>query len=91
MTQILVWLGGLALAMLLFSDLAGRLRHWMSTKKRENALKKDDKLDWAYIDNTLNSDRPRRDCERQESLGICTGKECLVYESCDFNIKKVVH
>jgi len=91
MTQALEILGGIALGLLFFSGLAGPFKAWLSSRSRKKAMKKAEKLDWELIDNTVNSVRPRRDCERQESLGICTGKECLVYESCDFNIKKVVH
>ena len=91
MTPILVWLGGLSLALLAAVNLAEKLRFWRKSQGHEKALKKADKLDWTLIDNTMNSERLRRDCERQESLGICTGRDCLVYDSCDFNIKKVVH
>lgn len=91
MTQILVWLGGIALLLLSLVEAARRIAAWYESKKRQRALSKAEKLDWALIDNTMNSDRLRRDCERQESLGICTGRECQVYDSCDFNIKKVVH
>jgi hypothetical protein len=90
-SQALFWLGGLALAALMISELASRLGSWRLARRRPSSLKKAESLDWALIDNTLKSERPRRDCERQESLGICTGRDCLVYENCDFNIKKVVH
>jgi hypothetical protein len=90
-TQVLVWLGGLSLVALALSSLMGPLRGWLEGRRRQRSVKKAEKLDWALIDNTLNAVRPRRDCERQESLGICTGKDCLVYDTCDFNIKKVVH
>ena len=91
MTQVLAWIGGVALGLLLLSELLNRLKPWFHGLRKKKALKAAEKLDWALIDNTMNSDRLRRDCERQESLGICTGRECMVYESCDFNIKKVVH
>ena len=56
--------------------------------KRRRSQMKAKSLDWSVIDGSLRSPRPQRDCERQESLGICTGLDCLVYESCNFNIKK---
>ena len=91
MTGFFFWLGALAILALLGSELGRRAAPFFQAWRRKRAVKKAEKLDWQWIDNTLNSDRPRRDCERQESLGICTGRECLVYETCDFNIKKVVH
>ena len=91
MSLALAWLGGCALALWLLLEAKAALEPlWAAWKKRRN-LRKIAKLDWTLIDNTLHSPRPRRDCEREESLGICTGRECLVYESCDFSIKKVVH
>jgi hypothetical protein len=56
--------------------------------RRRRSLAKARELDWKFIDQSLQAPRPQRDCERQESLGICTGLECLVYEECNFNIKK---
>jgi hypothetical protein len=79
------------LALLALSALLGRARTLLERLRQSRAQKRREKLDWTLIDNTMNSERLRRDCERQESLGICTGKDCQVYESCDFNIKKVVH
>jgi hypothetical protein len=90
-TQALVWIGGVALVALALSGMAGRLAAWREARKRTKSRKRAESLDWSLIDNTIHAVRPRRDCERQESLGICTGRECLVYDSCDFNIKKVVH
>jgi hypothetical protein len=81
----LAWLGGgLLAAALLYPLLQGLGKQW----RRERSLKKAEKLDWSIIDNSLSRDRVQRDCERQETLGICTGRECLVYEGCNFNIKK---
>jgi len=91
MTAVLAWIGGAALALLVGAELLGSFKSWMDSRRRRRALSKAERLDWALIDNTVNAVRLRRDCERQESLGICTGRECLVYDSCDFNIKKVVH
>jgi hypothetical protein len=91
MTLFLAWVGGLALAFLLLSSVIKRFQRLLAAWKRQKALKKAVKLDWSLIDSTVNSDRIRRDCERQESLGICTGRECQVYDSCDFNIKKIVN
>lgn len=91
MNQFFYWIGALAIVLLLVTELTKRVGPWIASKRQKKTLKKGNTLDWSLIDNTINSDRLRRDCERQESLGICTGRECLVYESCDFNIKKVVH
>ena len=91
MTLALAWLGGCALALWLVLEAKQALVQPLAAWKKRRAMKKIGKLDWSVIDNTLSAPRPRPDCEREESLGICTGRECLVYESCDFNIKKVVH
>jgi hypothetical protein len=91
MTLGLAWLGGICLALLILAGLTQKAVSWIQSIKKRWALAKAEKLDWELIDNTVNADRLRRDCERQESLGICTGRECLVYDECDFNIKKVVH
>ncbi|MGH7441610.1 MAG: hypothetical protein ACREKE_02935 [bacterium] len=88
--------GGVLLALALLSEAAARLGSgsvgfrlgfWKARRERKNALKRAKHLDWSVIDNSM-SGRPKRDCERPETLGICTGLECLVYKTCDFNIKK---
>jgi hypothetical protein len=89
--EAMYWLGAFALLALAISELRVRLPAGLKNWRLKQTKKQMSKMDWSLIDNTVNSDRLRRDCERQESLGICTGRECLVYESCDFNIKKVVH
>ena len=83
----LAWLGGgLLAAALVWPLLQGLAKTW----KRGQNLKKAEKLDWTLIDNTLARPRLMRDCERPETLGICTGRDCQVYETCDFNIKKAL-
>lgn len=85
----LAWLGGLLLAAALLGPWALRLgQRWGAWRRRKKSLKKAEKLDWAFIENTLSRERIQRDCERPETLGVCTGRDCLVYEQCDFNIKK---
>ncbi|HXB96597.1 MAG TPA: hypothetical protein VNZ54_01000 [bacterium] len=80
-----VWAGGaLLLAALLASMVQSLAARWKRRRTKARALA----LDWSVIDNSLAEPRPRRDCERQETLGICTGRECLVYDSCNFNIKR---
>ncbi|HXC62857.1 MAG TPA: hypothetical protein VNZ67_00800 [bacterium] len=80
-----VWAGGaLALAALLSSAVQSLAATWKKRRVRSRTLA----LDWSVIDNSLAEPRPRRDCERQETLGICTGRECLVYDQCNFNIKR---
>jgi hypothetical protein len=86
-TNSLVWLGGGLLSAALLAPLFQRLR---GARRQSKALKKAEKLDWSVIDNSLQRGRIMRDCERQETLGICTGRDCLVYDTCDFNIKKAL-
>ena len=91
MTSWLHAAGGLAPAFLLLSELADRSRGLWQRWKRASALRQAKSLDWKIIEETVNSERLRRDCERPESLGVCTGLDCMVYQTCNFNIKKVVH
>lgn len=86
------WAGGILLFAVLFGpwlasrpDLAFKER-WRLRRAKKRALE----LDWTLIDNTIQRDRLQRDCERPETLGVCTGRECLVYDSCDFNIKRIL-
>ncbi len=72
------------LAALLSESVQRLLRSW----RKEKALRKAAELDWKIIDQSLAEERPKRDCERPETLGVCTGRDCLVYDSCNFNIKK---
>lgn len=84
-TGFLAWLGGGLLALaLLNGSRASLVQWWKKRRTRQRVVE----LDWKIIDNSLAQDRPMRDCERQETLGICTGRECLVYDGCQFNIKK---
>jgi hypothetical protein len=89
--SLFAWLGGLVLAALGISVLGDSFKGLAKRWKAERAIKKASEFDWKVIQGSLDSPRPRRDCEREESLGICTGRDCLVYESCNFAIKKVVH
>ncbi len=84
---LLAWLGG---GLLLGALLSPWLRSGFKGWRRQESLKKAEKLDWSIIDNSLQRERVQRDCERPETLGQCSGRDCLVYESCDFNIKKVL-
>jgi hypothetical protein len=83
----LAWLGG---GLLVAALLAPWVRGWGQRGRKSQALKKAEKLDWSVIDNSLARERIQRDCERPETLGICTGRDCLVYDSCTFNIKKAL-
>lgn len=84
----LAWLGGgLLLAALLRPLFGGRALLFKGFRRRQ-ALKKAAELDWSIIEQSQNRERVKRDCEREETLGVCTGRDCLVYESCNFNIKK---
>ena len=76
--------GGLLSAALLSSMFQSLAARWKRRRVRARAMA----LDWSVIDNSLAEPRPRRDCERPETLGVCTGRECLVYDSCNFNIKR---
>jgi hypothetical protein len=91
MNLLMYWLGALGLFLLLLMELRQRSLGFRKRFERRLQDRKMSNLDWKLIDNSFKSDRPRRDCEREESLGVCTGRECLVYDTCDFNIKKVVH
>ena len=82
--EVLVWVGGVLFLMALLAPLKRFSWRW----PKKSALERSKALDWRIIDNSLARERPIRDCERQETLGICTGRECLVYDSCNFNIKK---
>jgi hypothetical protein len=82
---LLVWGGGLLLALAVLGPLAqGLRRRWRKGKADKRAAA----LDWKIIDQSLANERIKRDCERPETLGVCTGRDCLVYDSCAFNIKK---
>ncbi len=85
-------LGGCLLGLGLASELASRAGGWTEgfrqERKRRRSLARASKLDWSVIDNSLASGRPKADCERPETLGVCTGQECMVYKTCNFNIKK---
>jgi hypothetical protein len=89
--QALVVMGGLctlATAILLvFEKLFQPLVQYLSKRLHKRRL---EKLDWKIIDNSVNTPRRQRDCERRESLGICTGLECYEYQECHFNIKKAL-
>ena len=83
--NLVAWMGGgLLLLALLSESFQGLRRRW----RKQRAEKRAAELDWKIIDQSMAEDRLRRDCERPETLGICTGKECLVYDTCNFNIKK---
>lgn len=83
--NLVAWLGGaLFLAALLSESLQRLQRRW----RRQRAERRAAELDWKIIDQSLAEERPKRDCERPETLGVCTGRECLVYDACNFNIKK---
>ena len=83
--QILVWMGGALLVLAVVGPFfeKGKIR-W----RRVTAEKRAMALDWKIIDQSLSNDRLQRDCERPVTLGVCTGRECLVYDTCNFNIKK---
>jgi hypothetical protein len=82
---IAVWAGAALLAAAALSSLVqSAAARWKRRRTRARTLA----LDWSVIDNSLAEPRPRRDCERPETLGVCTGRECLVYEGCNFNIKR---
>jgi hypothetical protein len=83
--QLLVWIGGALLAWAVLAPLPTRLKfRWRKAQAEKRALE----LDWKIIDQSVANDRLQRDCERPETLGTCTGRECLVYDTCSFNIKK---
>jgi hypothetical protein len=86
--QVLVWAGGVLLALALLSSLKAAWSARRARAQRGRTEKKMQALDWKLIDNSLTSPRPKQDCERPETLGVCTGLDCMVYRTCNFNIKR---
>ena len=90
--EFLVGLGGCLLAAAVLSQLwQGLGPGWDAVRagfRRKRAVQRASRLDWTVIDNSMQRERLQRDCERPETLGVCTGLECLVYKTCNFNIKK---
>lgn len=79
-------LGALVLAAALLSQVSDRAQAtWRRRRTQARVLA----LDWSVIEGSLAQTRAKPDCERPETLGQCTGRECLVYDSCNFNIKRV--
>jgi hypothetical protein len=80
--RVLVWAGGLLLALALASaaGMAWRRRR-ESLSRNKTAIKG---TGWRVLDNT----RPLRDCQTGASTGICTGLECYDYRACNFALKK---
>jgi hypothetical protein len=91
-TGFLAAIGGCLLGAALVGEALARfgapLDRLRARRKRRRSLELASKLDWSVIDNSLARERVQRDCERPETLGVCTGMECLVYKTCNFNIKK---
>jgi len=84
--------GGGLLALALLAEVCARLVPAFDAVKgllkRRQTRRRTAALDWSIIEGSLSADRPKRDCERPETLGLCTGLDCLVYKTCNFNIKK---
>ena len=91
-TGFLAALGGCLLAGALaaeaWAQVGAPVDRFRARRKRRRSLAQASKLDWSVIDSSLARERAQRDCERPETLGVCTGMECLVYKTCNFNIKK---
>jgi hypothetical protein len=86
-------LGGalLALALLMsLLELARRAwwpawqRSWQARKRRRAMAR----MDWRLVEGGQPGARQGRDCEKEATLGVCTGLECYFWDSCKFNIKK---
>jgi hypothetical protein len=82
---VLAWVGGALLAAAVLKPVWER---WRRGRRKARALQRAAHLDWSVIEQSLRRERLQRDCERPETLGVCTGRDCLVYDHCDFNIKK---
>jgi hypothetical protein len=83
--SLLAWGGGGLLVLALGSQLGQKFRfRWRKAAAQRRAVE----LDWKIIDRSLADERLKQDCERPETLGVCTGRECMVYDTCAFNIKK---
>lgn len=91
---LLAYLGGALLLAALLSQarlsLGPQLRGLAGAWKARLARRRARHLDWSIIETASRRPRPKPDCERPETLGQCTGRDCLVYETCNFNIKKDV-
>jgi hypothetical protein len=86
--QVLVGAGGLLLALALLSQARAWGTAWRARRRNRQVEKRMLALDWKLIDNSVASARPKQDCERPETLGVCTGPDCMVYKTCNFNIKR---
>lgn len=84
--RVAVVLGALLLVMLAVSALAGwlapRLGQWWHRRQNRVAM---NRLDWKVIEG---GGGRKRDCEKQHSMGVCSGLDCYFYQSCTLNIKK---
>jgi len=89
--QVLVWAGGALFVLALGSMLLEPFRALARLRRTRKTEKRMMQLDWRLIDNSLASTRLKQDCERPETLGVCTGSDCMVYQTCNFNIKRPVH
>ncbi len=81
------WLGAGVLLALGLSPLFQVLKKLLFKQPR-SPREKAESLGWKLIESSAQGFRPKPDCERPETLGVCTGRECLVYETCHFAIKK---
>jgi len=81
------WLGAGVLLALAASQLFQVLKKRWARAPR-SSREKAESLGWKLIDSSSQAVRPKPDCERPETLGVCTGRECLLYDSCHFAIKK---
>ena len=86
--QVLVWAGGTLLALALLAQVKDAWSAWRARGRGRRTEKRMLALDWTLIDNSLASPRLKQDCERPETLGVCTGPDCMVYRTCNFNIKR---
>ena len=87
----LVALGGALLALALLRSLLdlGLGAWWPAWKQQRQAAARQKamaRLDWKLIEGK--GLRQMRDCEKEGTLGVCTGLECYFWDSCEFNIKK---
>jgi hypothetical protein len=86
--QVLVWAGGCLFGLALLSQCSEPVKALARRRRSRKTEERMLALDWKVIDNSVASTRLKQDCERPETLGVCTGLDCMVYRNCNFNIKR---
>jgi hypothetical protein len=85
-------LGGALLAVALIRALLDRCASawgpaWRQRRQARRLRKAMARLDWKVLQGGAKP-RQMRDCEKEGTLGVCTGLECYFWRGCNFNLKK---